>query len=118
MMLALVYAFSLQMPDYQWFALFVLVYPAGLLVPGGTGLAAYAVAGVLAGFFGLIKLSLGLGALMTLVAGCVLTTRPRLAARRVFVTVLTIPAGFVVSWVASGGAIEGIGSYVTHGLGG
>jgi len=115
MMLALVYAFSIQMPDYQWFALFVLVYLTGLLVPGRAGLAAYALAGCLAGFYGLIKLSLGLGALMTLAAGCVLTRRFRVIAQRAVVTALTVPIGFSIFWIASGGALAGVGSYLTTG---
>ena len=114
-MLAVIYAFSIQMPDYQWFALFVLVYLAGVLTPGRAGLVAYALAGLLAGFFGLIKLSLGLGAAMTLAAGCLLTTRPWRVAHRALLIVLTVPAGFLIFWIAFGGALDGIGSYLTTG---
>ncbi|PYO56002.1 MAG: hypothetical protein DMD83_16695 [Candidatus Rokuibacteriota bacterium] len=115
MVFALIYAFSVQAPDYQWFALFVLLFLTGVLATGRAGLVAYALAGVLAGFYTLIKLSLGLGALMTLASGCLVVWRPRLAAYRSAVTILAATGGFLIAWLACGGTLAGVRPYLTTG---
>jgi hypothetical protein len=58
----LVYAFSLQDTEYRWLTLFLLVFLVGLLTTYRAGLAAFAVAGLLAGFYLLLKFSLGFSA--------------------------------------------------------
>src|SRR5437016_2267066 len=75
----------------------------------------YALAGVLAGFYTLIKLSLGLGALMTLASGCLVVWRPRLAAYRSAVTILAATGGFLIAWLACGGTLAGVRPYLTTG---
>ena len=54
-MVAVVYASSVQGPEYHWFTFFLLVLLIGILADGPAGLAAYAVAGLLVGFFLLVK---------------------------------------------------------------
>jgi hypothetical protein len=114
MIFVLVYSVSIQGPDYQWFALFLL-FLTGFLARDRFGLVAYALAGLVAGVFMLIKLSLGQGAFVTLLAGCLALSRLRLAAFRLVVAIGTGLAGFLTSWIAVGGALSTVGTYVATG---
>jgi hypothetical protein len=115
-MAAIVYAFSIQDPEYRWFTLFVVVLVVGLLAERPAGLAAFAVAGLLAGFYLLVKFSLGLSSAVTLLAGACLVRRPRVAASRLAVSVVAVAAGFLSGWISAGGALAGIASYVMTAL--
>lgn len=113
--IALIYALNLQYGEYRWFGLFLLVLLIGLHERRGRSLSAYAIAGLLAGFYLLIKFSLGFGAIVTLVLGSLLIQRPLMAAYRLAVAVPAVVIGFLVGWIAHGGAISGIGAYLSTG---
>jgi hypothetical protein len=115
-MIAVVYASSVQGLEYRWFTFFLLVLLIGILADGRAGLAAHAVAGLLVGFFLLVKFSLGLSSAVTLGVGCCLARRPVVVARRMAVSALGLAAAFVSGWLASGGAISGIAGYLTMGF--
>ena len=78
----LIYAMSLQYQEYRWFSLFVLVFLISLHRREWPGLIGYALAAVLAGFFCLMKFAVGLGALATVVFGCLLVRGWRDADRK------------------------------------
>ena len=113
---ALVYAFSLQDTEYRWLTLFLLVFLVGLLTTYRAGLAAFAVAGLLAGFYLLLKFSLGFSAGVTLLLGCTLIRRPRVVAARLAVATVTFVVGLLSAWLGSGGALDGIVTYAMTGL--
>jgi hypothetical protein len=115
-MVAIVYASSVQGPEYHWFTFFLLVLLIGILADGPVGLGAYAVAGLLVGFFILVKFSLGLSSAVTLGVGCCLVRRPAVAARRLAVSAIAVAASFVSGWLGAGGAISGIAPYLTMGF--
>jgi hypothetical protein len=62
--------------------LLLLVLLVGVQSDGWKSLIPYGVAGLLAGFYVLMKLSLGVGALLAVAAACVVTRRPSLVAWR------------------------------------
>ena len=115
-MVAVVYAYSVQGPEYQWFTFFLLVLLIGILADGPAGLAAYAVAGLLVGFFLLVKFSLGLSSAVTLGVGCCLVRRPVVAARRLTLSAIGLAVAFLSGWLGSGGTISGIAPYLTMGF--
>ena len=115
-MVAVVYAFSVQDPEYRWFTFFLLVLLIGILADGPAGLAAYAVAGLLVGFFLLVKFSLGLSSAVTLGLGCCLVRRPVVAVGRLAASAIALAAALVSGWLGSGGAISGIAPYLTMGF--
>jgi hypothetical protein len=112
----LVYAFSIQDPEYRWLTLFLLVFLVGVLTRNRTSLAAFAVAGLLAGFYLLLKFSLGFSAAVTLLLGCALIRRPRVVVARLAVSAVTIVIGLLSGWLGSGGALDGIVTYAMTGL--
>lgn len=112
---ALLYALSLQYQEYQWLVLFLLVFLMGLHARERSGLTAYALASLLAGFFLLIKFSLGFGALMTLAFGCLLVRRPLMGAYRLAVAISAATVSFLIGWIAQGRTLTGIGAYVATG---
>lgn len=115
-MVAVVYAFSVQDLEYRWFTFFLLVLLIGILADGPAGLAAYAVAGLLVGFFLLVKFSLGLSSAVALGLGCCLVRRPVVAVGRLAASAIALAAALVTGWLGSGGALAGIGPYVTMGF--
>ena len=115
-MVALVYTSSMQGPEYHWFTFFLLVLLIGVLADGPAGLAAYAVAGMLVGFFLLVKFSLGLSSAVALGVGCCLVRRPAVAARRLAVSAIALAAAFLCGWLGSGGAISSIARYLSTGF--
>jgi hypothetical protein len=115
-MVGVVYAFSVQDQEYRWFTFFLLVLLIGVLADGRAGLAAYAVAGLLVGFFLLVKFSLGVSSAITLGLGCCLVRRPVVAVGRLAASGIALAAALVAGWLGSGGAISGIPRYLTMGL--
>ena len=73
-------------------------------------------AGLLVGFFLLVKFSLGLSSAVTLGVGCCLVRRPVVAAQRLAVSAIALAAAFVSGWLGSGNAISGIAPYLTLGF--
>lgn len=116
MALALLYSFSLQDPEYQWFVFFLLAFLSALEKPDGAGLATFAIAGFLAGFFVLLKLSLGIGVLATLAFGCLLVRSPRRGLYRAGVAFPAAFAGFLIGWLGSGNSLGGLRAYLVTGL--
>lgn len=110
--LVLTYAMSLQYQDYRWFSLFVLVFLISLHKRGWPGLIGYSLAGVLAGFCLLIKFSVGLGTVATLVFGCLLVQGWRDALYRLAVAVPAVSVSFVIGWMALGRSLGEIGAYL------
>jgi hypothetical protein len=115
-MVAIVYAFSVQDPEYRWFTFFLLVIVIGILADGRAGLVACAMAGLLAGFFLLVKFSLGLSSAVTLGLGCCLVRRPVVAVGRLVASAIALAAALVAGWLGSGGAISGLAPYLTMGF--
>ena len=113
---ALAYAFSIQNPEYRWLTLFLLVFLVGLLTQDRAGLAAFGVAGLLAGFYLLLKFSLGFSVAVALLLGCALTRRPRVVAARLAVAAVTFVVGLLSGWLGSAGAPDGIATYAMTGL--
>lgn len=112
---ALIYALSLQTSEYRWFVLFLLVFLTGLHLREGRSLTAYAIAGLLAGFYLLIKFSIGFGAMITLIVGGFLVQRPLMAVYRLAVAVPVAAVGFLIGWIAHSGTLGGIGAYFATG---
>ena len=71
----LAYAVSLQGAEYRWFVLFLLVLLTGIHRRERVSLVAFSLAGILAGFYLLIKFSLGVNAVATLLVACFLVRR-------------------------------------------
>jgi hypothetical protein len=112
---ALLVLFTLHLPgvaEQRWFGLFLLVLLLGLRRPGRAGLAALATAGVLAGFYPLVRLSLGFGALLSLAAGCALAPSLRRGAVRAAVAVGGAAVGLVGGWAAYHGTVAGLAGYL------
>jgi hypothetical protein len=76
---------------------------------------AYPAAGLLAGFFVLIKFSLGFAAVLTLAAGCLITRRPATALARGGTVLIATGAAALVFWLAAGGPVHGIAAYLRFG---
>jgi hypothetical protein len=115
-MVAVVYAFSVQDAEYRWFTFFLLVLIIGVLADGPVGLAAYAVAGLLVGFFLLVKFSLGLSSAVALGLGCCLVRRPVVAVGRLAASAIALATALVSGWIGSGGAVSGIAPYLATGF--
>jgi hypothetical protein len=115
MLLALIGAFTIQDPEYQWLLLFLFLFLAGLLARSRVGPVAYGLASLIAGFCALIKLSLGVGALATLAAGCLFVPGPLLGAYRLGLAATGAAVGFLIGWTTSGGDLAGIGAFLALG---
>ena len=112
---ALAYAFSLQDPEYRWLTLFLVVFLVGLLTRNRAGFAAFAVAGLMAGFCVLLKFSLGFSVAVTLLLGCALVRRPWDVAARLAVAAVTFIIGLLSGWFGAGGALDGVATYLMTG---
>jgi hypothetical protein len=97
--------------EYRWFSLILLVVVVFLRASRTAGAATLLLASVLAGFFLLVKLSLGVGSLLTISAACLLTRTPSIAASRIGLLLIGAPLGFVVAWLAHHGTLEGTVDY-------
>ena len=116
LVMVLIYALSLQPTEYKWFVLFLLVFLMSLQMRERMrSLITYALASFLAGFFLLMKFSLGFGALMTLIFGCLLVQRPLMGAYRLAVAIPAATVSFLIGWIAQGGTLAGISAYVATG---
>jgi hypothetical protein len=109
----LVYVCTAQAEEYQWFVLLLLVLLVGVHGDGWKSLISYAVVGLLAGFYVLMKFSLGGGALLAVGAGCVMSRRPLLIASRSLVTLCAATVGFLAGWLAYRNGFDGIGDFLT-----
>ncbi len=113
LLVLLIYVCTVQAEEYQWFVLFLLVLLVGVHGDGWKSLIPYAVAALLAGFYVLMKFSLGGGALLAVAAGCVITRQPLLIAWRSLVTLSAATVGFLIGWLASRNGFHDIGSFLT-----
>src|SRR5262249_10284132 len=95
--------------------IFLLILLAGFHTDGKRGLALFAVAGFLSGFYVLIKFSLGFGAILTLLAACVLSRRLPLIGRRLGIAVPVVSGGFLAGWLVYAGTVDGIGAFLLTG---
>lgn len=112
--LVVIYATSIQDVEYHWFSLFILMYLIALRTRGWKGLVWHATAGLLAGFYLLMKLSLGIGALLTLLVGAIITGR-REALLRMLLAGSAATAACVVGWFAYSGHAQGLATYLVTG---
>jgi hypothetical protein len=115
LVVALIYVCTAQAEEYQWFVLLLLVLLVGVHSDGWKSLFPYAVAGLLGGFYVLMKLSLGVGALLAVAAACVVTRQPSLIAWRSLVSLCAATVGFVGGWLAHGSSFDDIGPFLTTG---
>jgi hypothetical protein len=113
-MVAVTYTFSIQDPEYGLLILFLVVFLRGLLGDNVASLGAFAVAAGLAGFYLLVKFSLGFASLATLLVGCLLVRRPTMAMARLAATSLAA-GSFLAGWILAGGDMRGVGSYLAAG---
>ena len=115
LLVLLIYVCTIQGSEYQWFAFLLLVLLVGVHGDGWKSLIPYAVAAVLAGFYVLMKFSLGAGALLAVAVTCVMTRRPLLIAWRAFVTLCAATVGFLMGWLAYRNDFDDIGGFLTTG---
>lgn len=115
-LIVVIYAVGLQGVEYQWFTLFLLVLLSGALGSGWTHRLAFPAAGLLAGFFMLMKFSLGFAAALALMVGCLLTMRPAAVVYRIVSGVGAMAIGLFLFWVAAGGAVSNVPAYLRSGL--
>lgn len=111
----LAYAVSLQGAEYRWFVLFLLVLLTGIHRRERMSLVAFSLAGILAGFYVLIKFSLGMNAVTTLLVACFLVQRLGTVGIRLAVAVPAATGSFLTGWVAYEGGFAGIKAYLTTG---
>jgi hypothetical protein len=115
--LFLTYAIHLAFWDeYRWFALFLLLLLLGLHGKGRRGLIAFGMASVLAGFYLLLKLTIGPGALLTLATVVVLQRRPSSVLTRIAVASSGATLGLLAGWLVCYGSLSGLGTYLAVGL--
>lgn len=112
---ALIYCISLQSHEYRWFSVFLLVFLTSLRASTRMGGVYYSIASVLAGFYLLIRFSLGLGAVITVALGCLLTRQPVIAASRMAIALAAAGSAFLVGWLAQGSDLGAVGPYVRSG---
>ena len=98
--------------EYRWLCLVLLLGLLGLRSPGRPGLALFALAGFLGGFGLLVKLSLGSGALLTVVAAAFLCRPSWAAAVRVASSAGSAAAGLGVGLWLHRGSIAGLADYL------
>jgi hypothetical protein len=115
--LAMILAYSVSLPgaEYRWLALFLLVLLVEIHLDERRSLVALSVAGALAGFYVLMKFSLGMTAMTTLAVACLLEPRPAIVGRRLAVALPAATATFLTGWFAYEGDFAGIGAYLTTG---
>lgn len=111
----LAYAVSLQGAEYRWFVLFLLVLLTGIHRRERVSLVAFSLAGILAGFYVLIKFSLGVNAVATLLVACFLVRRLGTVGTRLAVAMPAAAGGFLTGWVAYEGGLANITAYLTTG---
>jgi len=114
--LLLVYAVHLQGnslygDEYRWFSLLLLLVVIAVGAHPVLGNATFLLASLLGGFFLLVKLSLGAGAILALSAACVLTRRPRVGVSRIGLLAVGATVGFAAAWLAHQGAFAGAGGF-------
>ena len=116
-MLAMVMAYAVSLPgaEYRWFVLFLLVLLTGIHRRERLSLVAFALAGILAGFYVLIRLSLGMNAVMTLLVACFLAPRLGTVGARLAVALPAATGSFLTGWLAYEGGFATIRSYLTTG---
>lgn len=113
--LTLIYVMSMQLAEYKWFSLFLLILLLGVNLPLRSGLVVFAIAGMLTGFYLLTKLSLGFGSLMILVVACLLAQRPKAIAYKSVISICSMMISFLISWIVYGSSILDIASYLITG---
>lgn len=104
---------SAQLFDHKLLAPLLVLVLAALHLSGWSSLASYGAASLAAGFYLLIKFTIGFGALGTVLFASVLTRRLGVAGRRLAVTISGGTVGFLFGWLASGGALAGIRPYIS-----
>jgi hypothetical protein len=105
-------AIHVSADEYRWLGLVVLLVLLGLRAKGRRALAIFAMAGLLAGFAMLIKLSLGSGALLT-VGGAAFLARPwRAIGPRVIVSGASAAAGLGLGLWLHHGSLDGLVEYL------
>jgi len=99
--------------EYRWLSLVLLLVLIGLRAEGRGALAAFAAAGFLAGFGLLVKLSLGSGALLTVVVAAVVARPWRGTPLRLVVSGVAAAAGLGLGLWLHQGSLDGVADYVT-----
>lgn len=102
--------------EYRWFTLLLLILLASIHGPRPLGFATFFAGAVMAGFFILVKLSLGFGAILSLLAACILFRNPRAVAISVALLGIGSTLGFCVGWFAHQGTLEGIAGFLAAAL--
>jgi hypothetical protein len=113
--IVLAYAVSLQGSEDRWFVLFLLVLLTGIHLHGRMSLIAFSLAGILAGSYLLVKFSLGMNAVVTLLVACFLVQRLDAAATRLAVAVPAAAGSLLIGWGTYQGGLTGVAAYLTTG---
>jgi hypothetical protein len=111
----LLYAFTIQVLEYQVVALLVLLLLLAVREPAALGLVAVGSAGLLAGFCVLIKFSLGFGALLTVAIACLPTGRLSLKGIRAAVALAGALIGLLGGWLLYRGSVRGLFAFLSSG---
>jgi hypothetical protein len=114
LLMALVLPYTVHLAfweEWRWFALFLLLFLLGLQRRDRSGLLAFGLASVLGGFFLLMKLTIGPGALLTLGAGSLLGRRAPAILSRSAVSIAGAAIGLLAGWVGLYGTTSGLGTY-------
>jgi hypothetical protein len=102
--------------EYRWFTLLLLVLLSSIHDPSPRRFATFFTGAVLAGFFILVKLSLGVGAILSLSTACVLFRAPLAVCTGFAALGVGTILGFSVGWFAHQGTLEGISRFSTAAL--
>jgi hypothetical protein len=97
--------------EYRWLSLVLVVALLGLRTQGRCALAAFGVAGFLAGFCLLVKLSLGSGAVLIVIGAALLSRRPATIAARLAGGVASIASSLALGQWLHGGSLESTFDY-------
>jgi hypothetical protein len=98
--------------EYRWLSLVLLLVLLGLHTRGRSATAAFAIAGLLAGFTFLVKLSLGSGTLLTVLVGVFLTRPWRALGPRLAACAGGAAAGLGFGFWCHQGSFDGLAAYL------
>ena len=95
--------------------MFLLFFLLGVHRQDRTGQVAFGFASALGGFFLLMKLTIGPGALLSLALGCLFQRKKSAIMTRLLVSMACAGLGLLVGWMWHYGSISGLGRYLLVG---
>jgi hypothetical protein len=98
--------------EWRWFVLFLLILLLGCHRKDGYGFLAFALASTLGGFLLLMKLTIGPGALMALVAASLFEWKKPAVLARLMLAGGGAALGLLAGWVGHYGSMRGVATYL------